>query len=101
MSLIKDNTNSGAFRITIKSPNDGSKAASFHFMERFLSEIAQKRALFESLESNIEHWTQSSRTMDAFARRVLNSSQFNRPVATFIYKIMELYVGIDGTEIQK
>lgn len=79
---------SDAFYIGFESANDCKKTAFPHFVERRLMKIAPSGALNKVFDLNVERRTQSSTFADAFARRVLTSTQFVRPEPKIIFKVL-------------
>lgn len=80
---------SDAFYIRFFSANYGLETASFHFVERIMTEMAQNDALDGVLDRIIERQKQSSTLTDACTRSAFTSFWSVHPVTKFICKSLK------------
>lgn len=89
---------SDACYIGRKSSNQDMKTALFHFVNRVLKKLAQKKALDEVYDRSIQCRTESSTFEDALARRALTSFPFVRLGAKFVCKNLKECSNVIGEE---
>lgn len=77
-----------------KKANNRFKNELYYFIDDELTEIAPKGFWDDISERNLELWTQSFSSMDAFTSRALDSLRIMWPVAKFVCKNLKVQVKI-------
>lgn len=88
ISKFAEKARSDAFHIGFELAKESLSAASFHFMERVLTEMAQIDVVNKVFDRNTKRWTQSPMYTDSFIVP-LPSPQFLCHMAKFVNKILE------------
>lgn len=75
---------SESFQMGFELRKGGQKNISYDFIKRVLSKMAHNGVQNDLLDLSIQQWKQSLLFMFDFARRVLSSFRYVRPMAKFV-----------------